>query len=63
MQDRLIGFALITDPKRARAFYVDVLGLVFLEEDEFALVLRSGGNMGRLPMVPSVQALPSTVLG
>ncbi len=63
MQDRLIGFAMITDAERARAFYVNTLGLEFLEDDGFAVVLRSGENMVRLPKVPSFSPLPSTVLG
>lgn len=63
MQDRLIGFAMITDGDRARAFYVDKLGLEFITDDGFAVVLRSGENMVRLPKVPSVSPAPYTVLG
>ena len=60
--DRLIGFAMVTDAARARAFYVGTLELAFVEENDFAVVLRSGENMVRLPKVPNVQPPPSTVL-
>ena len=37
-----MGFLAVSDFARARAFYEGVLGLAFVAQDEFALVLRSG---------------------
>lgn len=59
----LIGFVPITDADRAKAFYVDVLDLDFVQDDGFALVLRSGGNMVRLARMPSVTPAQFTILG
>ena len=61
--DRLVGFAMITDAERARAFYVDKLGLTAVEDNDFALVLRSGDNIIRLPKASRVNPAPHTVLG
>ncbi len=61
--DRLIGFVMISDVARARAFYVDVLGLEFVGEDEFALELRSGGNSVRLWKAKVAEPREYTVLG
>ena len=44
----LIGFVPVTDGERARWFYVDVLGLEFVQDDGFAVVLRAGGRSVRL---------------
>ena len=59
----LIGFVPITDGDRARAFYADVLGLHFVQDDGFAVVLRSGGNMIRLVRMPAVTPAQFTILG
>jgi catechol 2,3-dioxygenase-like lactoylglutathione lyase family enzyme len=58
-----ICFVHTTDVVRARAFYVDILGLEFVEDTPFALVLRSGRTMIRVTPVPSHAATPHTVLG
>lgn len=64
MQDtKLIGFVPTTDFEQARRFYVDTLGLEFVEEDGFALVLRSGGNMMRVAKVGDFTPAKYTVLG
>ena len=49
-----VGFLLVTDPARARAFYCDTLGLPVVHEDEFALVLDAGGTQLRLAVVDEV---------
>ena len=57
------------DAERARAFYTSVLGLDFVQDDGFALVLRSkadgdsGGNMIRLVRTEEVSPAPFTKLG
>jgi catechol 2,3-dioxygenase-like lactoylglutathione lyase family enzyme len=58
-----IGFVHTTDVARAKAFYVDALGLEFVEESPFALVVRSGGTMIRVTPVETHVASPATVLG
>lgn len=63
MADRLVGFGAITDVKRAKAFYVDTLGLEFVTDRGVALVLRSGENQIRLLKMDAVSPAPYTVLG
>lgn len=58
-----ICFVHTTDLPRARRFYVDTLGLAFVEDSPFALVLRSGRTMIRVTPVESQVATPQTVLG
>ncbi len=59
----LIGSVPITDAERSKAFYVDVLGLEFVQDDGFALVLQSGANRMRLVKMPQVTPAPFTILG
>ncbi len=65
----LVGFVPITEKDRARAFYTDVLGLEFVEDNGFALVLRSAAgqgelrNMIRLVPTETVAPAPFTKLG
>ena len=58
-----IGFVHTTDTTRARSFYVDVLGLEFVEETPFALVLKAGPIMIRVTPVEGHVPLVHTVLG
>jgi catechol 2,3-dioxygenase-like lactoylglutathione lyase family enzyme len=60
---KIIGFVLTTDFARAREFYEGKLGLRFIGQDDFALVVSSGDNMIRIAKAPGFQPLPSTVLG
>ena len=60
---KLIGFVATTDYARARAFYEGNLGLRFVSQDPFALVLNSSGNMIRIPQVKEFKPQPFTVLG
>jgi len=53
----------ITDGERAQAFYVDKLGLTFVQDDGFAIVLDANGNMLRLTKMKEVKPQPFTVLG
>jgi len=58
-----MGFLLVTDRARARAFYEGLLGLRFVSEDDFALVLQSGPIQVRLTTMKSVAAADHTVFG
>ena len=60
---KLIAFAAISDPSRAKAFYRDVLGLRLVSEDGFAVVLDSNGVTLRLAIVQKPVLAPYTVLG
>ena len=60
---KIIGMVPISDPDRARAFYVDRLGLKFVSDDGFAIVLDANGNMLRLTRMREVKPQPFTVLG
>lgn len=60
---KLIGFVPTTDFARAKAFYVDVLGLRFIAEDGFALVVEANGNMVRIAKVADLKPAQFTVLG
>lgn len=60
---RLIAFVRVTDYQRARDFYEGVLGLEFVSQDEYALVLKSGANMIRVVKTGPFTPERSTVLG
>ena len=60
---KIIAFIPTTDYDKARSFYVDVLGLRFVENDGFALVLDANGIMVRVVKAPNFQPLPYTILG
>lgn len=61
----LVAFIPTTNPKRARAFYEDTLGLEFVSEDKFALVFKSSGVTIRIANVSGVPHKPAsfTILG
>jgi len=54
-QKKLVAFVPSRDPKNAKSFFVDVLGLSFVREDSFAVVFDSGGIAVRLVDVSSVK--------
>ena len=54
-QKKLVAFVPSRDPKNAKSFFVDVLGLSFVSEDSFAVVFDSGGIAVRLVDVSSVK--------
>lgn len=58
-----VGFVLITDPERAKAFYCDVLGLPLVYEDGFAVVLDVAGATLRLARVEAVPEPAGTNAG
>ena len=59
----IIGFVPTRDGDRARAFYANTLGLEFVADDGFALVLRSGTNMVRIARAGEFTPAPYTILG
>ena len=60
---RLVAFAPVTDVDRARAFYVDLLGLTVVEDTPFALVCDVNGTTLRITPVGELSPQPFTVLG
>ena len=48
---KIVAFVPTTDGERARAFYVDVLGLRFVSDDPFALSLDANGINVRVSKV------------
>jgi catechol 2,3-dioxygenase-like lactoylglutathione lyase family enzyme len=59
----IVAFVATTDPSRAKAFYRDVLGLLLISEDEYALVFDAHGTMLRIAIVSEIFLAPYTVLG
>ncbi|MCA9829836.1 MAG: VOC family protein [Dehalococcoidia bacterium] len=61
---RLVGFVPTRDPKAARRFYEDVLGLPLLSEDGFALLFDCGGGAQlRVVSAPPFEPQPFTIAG
>jgi len=60
---RICAFLQVTDRPKAKEFYVDVLGLAFVSEDPFALVVDSNGIHIRIGEVPDLKPAQVTVLG
>lgn len=58
----LTGLVPTTDAARAKAFYVDTLGLTVVSDDELTFVVRSGANQIRIVSVDFTPQ-PFTVLG
>ena len=58
----IVAFVPTKDAEKAKAFYVDVLGLRFIKDDGFAMVLDANGLMVR---VAKTQFTPAqfTILG
>jgi catechol 2,3-dioxygenase-like lactoylglutathione lyase family enzyme len=60
---RLIAFVPTKDAARARHFYEDVLGLGFVSDDSFAIVMDANGTMIRIARVEDFTPFPFTILG
>ena len=60
---KIVPFVPIKDSGKARAFYEGVLGLRFIKDDGFALVLESNGITVRAAKVKEFMPAPFTVLG
>jgi catechol 2,3-dioxygenase-like lactoylglutathione lyase family enzyme len=59
----LIAFIPTKDAAKARTFYEGVLGLRFVSDDNFALVLEANGTMVRITRVGDFTPFPFTILG
>jgi catechol 2,3-dioxygenase-like lactoylglutathione lyase family enzyme len=60
---RLVAFVSSRDLERSKAFYVEVLGLKFVSQDRFSLVLNGNGTRLRIALVGEFQPAKFTVLG
>jgi catechol 2,3-dioxygenase-like lactoylglutathione lyase family enzyme len=60
---KVMAFAATANPKRARVFYEDKLGLRLLSADEFALAFDANGTTLRVQIVEKVAAAGYTALG
>ena len=60
---KIVAFLQVSDRAKAKEFYVDVLGLKFISEDPFALVVESNGTRVRIGEAPDLKPLQGTVLG
>jgi catechol 2,3-dioxygenase-like lactoylglutathione lyase family enzyme len=59
----LIAFVPTKDADNARAFYEGVLGLRFIKDDGFALVMDANGIMIRIAKVKDFKPAQFTILG
>ncbi len=59
----IVAFVPTRDPQKARAFYEEVLGLRFVKDDGFAMVLDANGIMIRVAKAPEFKPAPFTILG
>src|SRR5215468_9484459 len=60
---KLIGFAITTQPEKAKAFYRKTLGFRFVNDDGFALVFDAHGTMLRISKLKQFTPAQFTVLG
>lgn len=61
--ERLCAFVPTSDGERARTFYVDILGLDYVSDDMFALVVRANGVTVRISKGANFTPQQFTVLG
>ena len=59
----IVAFVPTRDTEKARAFYEGVLGLQFVKDDGFAMVLDANGIMIRVAKVPDFKPAQFTILG
>jgi len=59
----LIAFIPTKDTARARRFYEKILGLRFVSDDPFAIVMDANGTMLRIARVDDFTPVPFTILG
>jgi catechol 2,3-dioxygenase-like lactoylglutathione lyase family enzyme len=60
---KIMAFVPTKDAEKARAFYEGVLGLRFVKDDGFALVLDANGIMVRVAKVQQFTPAQFTILG
>ena len=61
--NKIIAFVPTKDAKKARVFYEGILGLRFVSEDQFALVLDANGIMVRVAVVAEFKPQPFAIVG
>jgi len=59
----IVAFVPTKDPAKARSFYEGVLGLRFVKDDGFAMVLDANGIMIRVAKTPDFKPAQFTILG
>ena len=59
----VMGFIPTRDFKRARAFYVDLIALTLIHEDDFAIEVEANGTHIRITKVEEFTPFPFTILG
>jgi catechol 2,3-dioxygenase-like lactoylglutathione lyase family enzyme len=59
----IVAFVPTRDSAKARSFYEGVLGIRFIKDDGFALVLDANGIMVRVSKVPEFKPAQFTILG
>jgi len=59
----IVAFVPTKDADKARAFYEGVLGLRFVKDDGFAVVLDANGILVRVAKVPDFKPAQFTILG
>jgi catechol 2,3-dioxygenase-like lactoylglutathione lyase family enzyme len=62
-KNSLIAFIPTKDAARARVFYEELLGLRFVSDDSFALVMDANGTMIRITRVGEFTPFQFTILG
>ncbi|MGC2164094.1 MAG: VOC family protein [Silvibacterium sp.] len=62
-ESEVMGFIPTKDAAQARAFYEGKLGLRFISDDDFALVVESRGTFIRISKVKEFAVAPFTILG
>jgi len=60
---KIVAFVPTSDYQKARAFYEGVLGLRFVSQDSFALVMDAHGIMIRIAKVKDLKPQQFTILG
>jgi len=60
---KIVAFVPTRDAKKARSFYEGLLGLRFVSEDRFAVVLDANGISVRVSNVPEFKPHQFTILG
>jgi predicted enzyme related to lactoylglutathione lyase len=60
---KLMAFVPSRDPVTARAFYERVLGLEFMDEDDFAATVEANGVRVRLVRIENHKPVQFTILG
>jgi len=60
---KLVAFIPTRNSTTAKSFYMDVLGLRLVSEDQFAIVFDANGTMLRVTQAPEFKPHPFTILG